>query len=202
MNSEEIEKMFQELKEYENMMGRFSRSEPKAVITSSPANRATVSRYNSAAKNEARRAVAEKKKIEPQRKKILKNKWKAIGTAAAASAYLYTGIIITAAAPAAGVAYFAVGTQSKHIVNGFKAGLKTWREDKKNSRITGTKMARFKHAVSVGTRAYAKSSAQGMRNMFKDAKNLIKYELARPGMEASMKAAMEKTMVDMKKNKR
>lgn len=202
MNSEEIEKMFQELKEYESMMGHFSRFEPKAVITSSPANRATVSRYNSAAKNEARRAVSEQKKIEPNRKKILKNKWKAVGTAAAVSAYLYTGIFVTAAAPAAGVAYFAVGTQSKHIVNGFKAGLKTWREDKKNSKITGTKMARFKHAVSVGTRAYGKSSAQGMRNMFKDAKNLIKYELTRPAREAQMKAVMDRTLADMKNNKR
>lgn len=181
METDDIQDMMNNLNEFDNMMRNYHfQKRPQGIITSSPANKETVSRYNNAAKNEARKAVAEKKKIEPNRKKILKNKWKTIGRLSAGSAFLFTGIIATASAPTVGVAYFAVGVQSKHMVKGFKEGLKTWREDKKNPKIMGTKMARFKHAVSVGAKSFAKSSVQGMRNTFNLLKKAAISEPTRP----------------------
>lgn len=199
MSDKDIQDMLDNLDEFDNMMMNYHfQRRPQGVITSSPANKETVSRYNNAAKNEARKAVAEKKKIEPNRKKILKNKWKAIGRLSAGSAFLFTGIFVTASAPTVGVAYFAVGTQSKHMVKGFKEGLKTWREDKKNSKIMGTKMARFKHAVSVGAKTFAKSSAKSMRYNFNYAKLYAAASLNLP----IKKEVLEKIVNNMKKNKR
>lgn len=204
MSDKDIQDMMNNLNEFDNMMRNYHfQRRPQGVITSSPANKETVSRYNNAAKNEARKAIAEKKKIELNRKKILKNKWKAIGRLSAGSTFLFTGIFVSASAPTVGVAYFAVGIQSKHMIKGFKEGLKTWREDKKNSKILGTKMARFKHAVSVGAKAFAKSSVQGMRKGIKFAKDCAKYEfIERPYLEARFREAINKEFIDMKKNRR